>query len=199
MHIAVLTFDGFNEIDSLVAYHLLNRVKRAGWRVSIASPDARVRSMNGLLVEAQCSLEEGCAADAVIVGSGNRTREYAADPAFLARLTLDPARQLIGSQCSGALLLARLGLLANLPVCTDSATKPWVQEAGVQVLNHPFYARGNIASAGGCLASQYLAAWIIARGAGLEAARDALQYSAPVAEKEAYVERAIANIVPYLA
>ena len=198
MHIAVLTFDGFNEIDSLVAYHILNRVKRPAWRVSIASPTAQVRSMNGLLVEAQCSLEDGCAADAVIVGSGNRTREYAADPAFLARLTLDPARQLVGSQCSGALLLARLGLLAAMPVCTDSATKPWVQEAGVQVLNHPFYARGNLASAGGCLASQYLAAWIIARGAGLQAARDALQYAAPVAEKEAYVERAVANIVPYL-
>lgn len=198
MHIAVLTFDGFNEIDSLVAFHILNRVKRPGWRVSIASPTPQVRSMNGLLVQAQCSLEEGCAADAVIVGSGNRTREYAADPAFLARLTLDPGRQLVGSQCSGALLLARLGLLAAMPACTDSATKPWVQEAGVQVLNHPFYARGNLASAGGCLASQYLAAWIIARGADLQAARDALQYAAPVAEKEAYVERAVANIVPYL-
>ena len=198
MHIAVLTFDGFNEIDSLVAFHILNRVKRPGWRVSIASPERQVRSMNGLLVEAQCSLDEGCAADAVIVGSGKRTREYADDPRFLAQLKLDAGRQLIGSQCSGALLLARLGLLANMPVCTDSASKPWVQEAGVQVLNHPFYALGNIASAGGCLASQYLAAWIIARAAGLQAARDALQYSAPVAEKEAYVERAIANIVPYL-
>jgi transcriptional regulator GlxA family with amidase domain len=198
MHIAVLTFDGFNEIDSLVAFHILNRVKTAGWRVSIAGPGPQVQSMNGLVIHSQCSLEEGCAADAVIVGSGNRTRDYAADPAFLSRLQLDPGRQLIGSQCSGALLLARLGLLANIPVCTDNATKPWVQDAGVQVLNHPFYARGNIASAGGCLASQYLAAWIIARSAGLQAARDALQYSAPVAEKEAYVERAIANIAPYL-
>jgi transcriptional regulator GlxA family with amidase domain len=198
MHIAVLTFDGFNEIDSLVAFHILNRVKTAGWRVSIAGPGLQVQSMNGLVVHSHCSLEEGCSADAVIVGSGNRTRDYAADPAFLSRLRLDPGRQLIGSQCSGALLLARLGLLANIPVCTDNATKPWVQDAGVQVLNHPFYARGNIASAGGCLASQYLAAWIIARSAGLQAARDALQYSAPVAEKEAYVERAIANIAPYL-
>ncbi|MGZ5198663.1 MAG: DJ-1/PfpI family protein [Telluria sp.] len=199
MHIAVLTFDGFNEIDSLVAFHILNRVKAPNWRVSLAGPGPQVQSMNGLLVQTQCSLDEGCAADAVIVGSGNRTREYAADPAFLSRLRLDPSRQLIGAQCSGALLLARLGLLTNVPVCTDSATRPWVQDAGVQVLNHPFYARGNIASAGGCLASQYLAAWIIARSEGLQAARDALQYSAPVAEKEAYVERAIANIAPHLA
>jgi hypothetical protein len=42
-------------------------------------------------------------------------------------------------------------------------TKPWVEEAGVAVLNQPFFATGNVATAGGCLASQYLAAWVIAR------------------------------------
>ena len=48
MHIAILTFDGFNELDSLIALGILNRVKTPGWRVSIASPTARVRSMNGV-------------------------------------------------------------------------------------------------------------------------------------------------------
>ena len=38
-----------------------------------------------------------------------------------------------------------------------------MEEAGVAVLNQPFVARGNVATAGGCLASQYLAAWVIAR------------------------------------
>lgn len=33
----------------------------------------------------------------------------------------------------------------------------WVEEADVTVLNQPFFARGNLATAGGCLASQYLA------------------------------------------
>jgi transcriptional regulator GlxA family with amidase domain len=198
MHIAILTFDSFNEIDSLVAYHILNRVKAPGWRVSIASTSPQVQSMNGLIIHSHCTLEDGCQADAVIVGSGQRTRAIASDPTLLGRIRLDPSRQLIGGQCSGALLLAKLGLLTNMPACTDQVTKAWLQDAGVQVLNHPFYARGNIATAGGCLASQYLGAWIIARSQGLQAARDALQYSAPVAEKEAYVERAVANIAPYL-
>ena len=48
MHIAILTFDGFNELDSLVALGILSRVKRPGWRVSIACPTPRVRSMNGV-------------------------------------------------------------------------------------------------------------------------------------------------------
>jgi transcriptional regulator GlxA family with amidase domain len=67
--------------------------------------------MNGLTVTAQMTLEDLPDADAVLVGSGMRTREYAADPRFLSTLRLDPTRQLIGSQCSGALLLAKLGLL----------------------------------------------------------------------------------------
>lgn len=74
MHIAILTFEGFNELDSLIAFSILNRVKQPDWRVSIASPTEKVRSMNGLVIEAQVSLEEASDADAVLVGSGSLTR-----------------------------------------------------------------------------------------------------------------------------
>jgi len=194
MHIAILTFDGFNELDSLIAYGILHRVKTPGWRVSIASPTPRVSSMNGLTLDAQVSLDEAATADAVLVGSGLRTREVVADAALMARLRLDPVRQLVGAQCSGTLVLAKLGLLGALPACTDLITKPWVQEAGVAVLDQAFVARGNLATAGGCLASAYLAAWVIARLQGDEAARSALHYVAPVGEKDAYVARAMAAI-----
>jgi hypothetical protein len=60
-------------------------------------------------------------------------------------------------------------------------------EAGVDVVDRPFAASGNVATAGGCMASQYLAAWVIARLAGMGAAAEALRYVAPVGEKEAYV------------
>jgi transcriptional regulator GlxA family with amidase domain len=198
MHIAILTFEGFNEIDSLVALGILGRVRRVGWRVSIACPAPRVTSMNGVAIEAQCSLEDACEADAVIVGSGVQTREIVQSPAMLGRLRLNPEKQLIGAQCSGALVLAKLGLLNGVPACTDLITKPWVLEAGVEVLNQPFFAKGNIATAGGCLASQYLAGWIIARSEGVEAAESALHYVAPVGEKEQYVSRAMSHIRPFL-
>lgn len=198
MHIAILTFEGFNELDSLIALGILNRIKQPGWRVSIASPTARVRSMNGVVLEAQASLRDASAADAVIVGSGMLTREVVADPALMAQLQLDPSRQLLGAQCSGTLVLAKLGLLADVPACTDLTTKPWVEAAGVAVLNQPFMARGNVATAGGCLASQYLAAWVIARLVGVDEARSAMHYVAPVGEKDEYVARAMRNITPYL-
>ena len=198
MHIAILTFEGFNEIDSLVALGILGRVRKPDWRVSIAAPTSRVTSMNGVVLEAQRSLEEARNADAVIVGSGLKTREIVQDAALLSTLQLDPARQLVGSQCSGALILAKLGLLNDVPACTDSITKPWVQEAGIEVLNQPFYARGNLATAGGCLSSQYLAGWVIARLEGVDAADAALRYVAPVGEKDEYVSRALKNITPFL-
>ena len=85
-----------------------------------------------------------------------------------------------------------------MPACTDTTTRPWLVEAGVRVLDEPFHARGPIATAGGCLASVYLAAWLMARGAGAEAATQALTYVAPVGEKVAWVRQVLGVVQPFL-
>lgn len=198
MHIAILTFQGFNELDSFIALGLLNRIKQPDWRVTICCPEPVVTSMNGVTVHAQSGLEEAASADAVLIGSGIKTREIINDKEIMARLRLDPSKQLIAAQCSGTLVLAKLGLLGMVPACTDLTTKPWVVEAGVEVLNQPFYAKGNVATAGGCFAAPYLAAWIIAKSVGEEAAREALHYVAPVGEKDDYVTNAMKKISGYL-
>ncbi|WP_370280358.1 DJ-1/PfpI family protein [Pontibacterium sp.] len=198
MHIAILTFDGFNELDSLIALGILNRIKKPGWRVSIASPTERVESMNGVVLERHIDLQAASRADVVLVGSGMKTRDVVADDSIMAQLQLDPSRQLIGAQCSGALVLSKLGLLNGVLACTDLTTKPWVQETGVEVLDQAFFAQGNVATAGGCLASSYLALWVIARTEGIDAAASAMHYVAPVGEKERYVTLAISHIEPFL-
>ena len=198
MQIAVLTFDGFNELDSFVAAAILNRMKAKGWAAHITAPTAEVTSLNGVTVQRQKPLEFSAQADAIIIGSGRNTRDIAADAELLSRIRLDPSRQLIGAQCSGTLLLAKLGLIGDVPACTDLTTKPWVIEAGVNVIDAPFVAHGNVATAGGCLSSQYLATWLIARLAGLQDAQDAMHYVAPVGEKDAYVARAMSVVTPFL-
>lgn len=198
MQIAILTFDGFNELDSFIAAGILNRMKSKGWKAYITSPSESVTSMNGVTIQAERSLEFAATADAVIIGSGIKTREIAQDARLLSQLRLDPTRQMVGAQCSGTLLLSKLGLLGDLPACTDLTTKPWVIDAGVRVLDQPFYANGNIATAGGCLAAQYLAAWILMRLGTREDAEAALHYVAPVGHKEEYVERAIGSVLDYL-
>jgi hypothetical protein len=57
MNIAILTFEGFNELDSFIAAGILNRMKGAGWNVQITCPSDFVTSMNGVKIEAQQPLE----------------------------------------------------------------------------------------------------------------------------------------------
>ncbi|TAL65591.1 MAG: AraC family transcriptional regulator [Legionella sp.] len=198
MNIAILTFQGFNEIDSLVAFRMLKWLDKKDWNIKICCPDMEVISMGGLTIKAQGMLEEANKADAVIVGSGVMTRDIVKDESIMARISLNPNRQIIGAQCSGVLMLAKLGLLSDVPACTDSITKPWVQEAGIEILNQPLFAKDNIATAGGCLSSAYLSAWIIAKLDNLETAKKALHYFAPMGEKDEFVEKAVKNISAYL-
>jgi len=198
MNIAILTFDGFNELDSFIAFGILNRMKSAGWNIQITCPSDFVTSMNGVKVQAQQPLEFANSADVVLFGSGINTRDIAKDKSVLGRLHLDSSRQLICGQCSGTLLLAKLELLNGLAACTDLTTTPWVIDAGIEVLNQPFIAQGNIATAGGCMSSQYLAAWIIAKLAGPSAAKSAIDYVAPVGEKESTVAHTLSIVLPYI-
>jgi transcriptional regulator GlxA family with amidase domain len=198
MRVAILSFDGFNELDTFITLGLVNRLGALGWKAEVTSPSSHVTSMNGVTVQAQQPLEFANEADAVVFGSGIYTRAIAENSALLDRLQLDPVRQLIAGQCSGSLLLARLGLLADMPACTDTTTRPWLIEAGVRVEDSAFHARGPVATAGGCLASQYLAAWLMLRGAGLEATSQALHYAAPVGRKEAYVAELLAVVSPFV-
>ena len=70
MHIAIVTAEGFNELDSFIALGILNRVKRSSWRVSICAPSGAVTSMNGITVHARSRLVDVVSADAFLFGSG---------------------------------------------------------------------------------------------------------------------------------
>ncbi len=196
MRIAIVTFDGFNELDAFIALGLLNLV--TGWKAELTAPAAHLTSMGGVTVQAQRPLTFANDADVVLFGSGLYHRAVAQNSALLDRLQLDPLRQTIGAQGSGVLLLARLGLLADRPACTDVASKPWLIEAGVRVEDAPFHARGPVATAGGSLATQLLAAWVMARGAGFEVATQALRHAAPVGDQNEYVARLLDAVRPFM-
>ena len=198
MNIAILTFEGFNELDSFIALGILNRMKSQGFNVRITCPSPEVTSMNGLTIKAQEQLEFANSADVVLFGSGMLTRDIVKDEKIMSRLNFDATKQLLAGQCSGTLIMAKLGLLNKIPACTDLTTTPWVKEAGIEVLNQPLYANGNIATAGGCMASQYLAAWIITKVRGEEDSKNAIHYVAPVGEKEQSVEHVWSILKPYV-
>ncbi|MEM7019300.1 MAG: DJ-1/PfpI family protein [Pseudomonadota bacterium] len=191
VNIVIVTFEGFNEIDSFVALNLLNRVEHDDWRADIIAPNDQATSMNSVTIHTQKTFSTVNQADVVLFGSGRLTRSIIQDEALMSYFQLEPSRQLIGSQCSGALILKRLGLVEGVPICTDDSTQNYLSETDIQILAQPFTAHGNIATAGGCLSAQYLAAWVIYRKLGKQAVIDALSYIAPVGEQQNFIQHTL--------
>jgi transcriptional regulator GlxA family with amidase domain len=199
LRVAVVAYHGFNELDVFANLHILNRVTRVrpgiGVRAELVGPAEVVRSMYGVAATTARPLASALTdADAVVVGSGG-TLDAVDDPAFMAELQrLAPGRQLIASQCSGALVLQRLGLLGDHPACTDDLYRPHLEEAGVTVLDQPFVAHGNVGTAGGCLAAAHLSAWVLSRLADADAAADTLATVAPVGQQASFVAQVMDQV-----
>lgn len=201
MCVAIVAYEGFNELDTFALLHIINRATRSCPELHVTAElvcaTETVRTMYGVEVRAQRPLAFLHAADAVLIGSGGILAALD-DAAFLSELALDPTRQLIGSQCSGALVLARLGLLAGSPACTDSRYRPHLRDAGVPTLDQPFYAADNVATSGGCFAVAHLSAWVLWRAFGERAAALALTAVAPVGDEERYVRQVLDGVAPYV-
>ena len=159
--VAIVIFDNFTDIDLWLMWDLLNRVRVEDWSVKILGEKAEHVSVTGIRTATHGRLEDADWADAVLFVSGMGTRDRLADEAWLAKFELDPERQLIGSICSGSLILAKLGLLEGKTATTYPTSKPMLESLGVEVIEKPFVAHGNVATAGGCLAQQYLIGWVV--------------------------------------
>ncbi len=196
-YVTLVAFDDFTDIDLQLAWDLLNRVEMPRWRVEIVGSATTHRSRTGIEVATRGGLDACYRADAVLFGSGPGSRKCIASREFLDSLALDPTRQLIGSQCSGALILAALGLLEDRPATTHPLVRTELEAMGVAVVEAPLVVDGNIATAGGCLAATYLSSWIVDRLAGRDQRNAILRSVAPVAEAPALlesVERVLASI-----
>lgn len=161
MKIAIIVFDKFTDVDLFLMWDLLSRVRAKDWSVRILCERDQHVSATGIRVETHGRIEEANSSDAVLFVSGQGTREKMNDIAWLDKFNLKPETQLIGSICSGALLLAALGLLEGKQATTYPTSKTALESFGVEVVEKPFVKNGNVATAGGCLALQSLCGWII--------------------------------------
>ena len=165
MRISIVIFDEFTDIDLFLMWDLLNRVRLPEWETRIIGDAAHHVSATGLITATHGPIEEANQSDVVLFVSGRGTRAKMRDELWLSRFNLNPEKQMIGSVCSGALLLAALGLLAGKTATTYPTTKPLLEEFGVTVEEKPFIEHGNIATSGGCLAAQYVVGWVIEKKA----------------------------------
>jgi len=173
MLICQVVFDRFTDIDVFLAWDLLNRVRRPDWEVRLVGTGDHHTSVSGLTIPMHGRLEATAGANAVLFASGPATRELMHRRDYLDRFRLDPARQLVGAMCSGALLLGALGLLDGKRATTYPTAKELLSGLGVTVVDEPFVREGNVATAAACLAGVDLAGWVIGTLLG-DAVRDAV-------------------------
>ena len=186
--LAIIAFDGFTDLDVFLHWDLLSRPRllapeRFGeWRVRLLGTASHHRSMAGLEIEMHGPIEEAREADAVLHASGQKTRKLAEDRGYLGRLALDPARQLVASQCSGALILAAGGLLDGKTATTYPSARAQLEGYGALAAAAPFVAHERIATAAGCLAGVELDRWLITKLAGSDMAAACIASASPIGQ-----------------
>jgi len=154
----------------------------AGWEVKILGARAAHFSATGIEIKTHGRVEEANEADAVLFVSGQGTRDRIIDEDWLAKFNLNAEKQFIGSICSGSLILAKLGLLDGITATTYPTSKAALESLGVEVVERPFVAHNRVATAGGCLAQQYLIGWVIENLAGADWRALVLKSIQPVGE-----------------
>src|SRR3954465_13546093 len=116
----IIAFDNFTDIDVFMPWDLLNRVRlrQKDFQVKIVGTAATHSPPCGIDLPMRGVIEECKDADLVFFGSGSGTRALYKNKDYLSRFQVDPQTGLICSMCSGALLLAALGLLDGLTATT---------------------------------------------------------------------------------
>jgi len=184
--IVLVAFDQFTDIDLFLMWDILGR-NTGDWRVRIVGAHQGLSSAHGLTVHPHGPLSEANHADAVLFASGRQGVPAAlVSPDFLPSFDLNPARQHIGAICAGAYILERLGLIPDGQVATHPDAQCGLLDLGLQVLDQPLVCRGNVATAGGCLAALYLVGWLVESMFDADKRRETLLPLLPSGQREIY-------------
>lgn len=184
--IAIIIFDDFTDIDLFLMWDILGR-NQTDWQVKILGTKELHRSTHNLLVTTHGNISEANDADVVLFSSGKKGVKAAIeDNVFLQTFSLNPKKQMIGSICAGAFILAKLGFLRNILATTHPDAKKELQRLGIDTIDKPLVCNGNVATAGGCLSAIYLIGWVVERLYSPEKRRDTLKEIIPAGQNNIY-------------
>ncbi len=176
--IGVLLFPGFQILDAagpLAAFEIAARCREGAYRLEIFAMRAGpVDSSSGVALQAR-DFAEGGALDTLIVAGGDGTRRAVSDRELLDAIRDHAARaRRVASVCSGAFLLAEVGLLDGRRATTHWGRGPQFARAYPRVRLEPdrIYVRdGPIWTSAGITAGIDLALAMIADDLGEDVAR----------------------------
>lgn len=175
MDIAIVLYDGFDELDAVGPYEVLRNGGLTARLVTL-EPAERVTGSHGLAVVPQGLLTDP--ADLVLVpGGGWNDRAGAgayaeaqrgALPSALAALAAGGTA--VGAVCTGALLLAAAGLLKGRTATTHRAARGDLAAAGAEVVDARVVDDRGLVTAGGVTSGLDLALHLVEREAGPDVA-----------------------------
>jgi transcriptional regulator GlxA family with amidase domain len=186
----LVAFDRFTDIDIFLAWDLLNRVKLRDkeFKVKIVGTEITHRSVCGIDLQMQGTIEECNDADLVFFGSGPGTRDIIKDQDYLQRFQLNPDKQIICSMCSGALIIAALGHLQGLTATTYPTAFDALRSYGIEIIeDQHLVIHGNIATAAGCLAAVDLVGWAIEKLYNINVKQDIIASVLPIGQGQACI------------
>jgi transcriptional regulator GlxA family with amidase domain len=181
----IVVFDKFTDVDVFLPWDLLNRVRfrDKSFQVKIVGTKDIHTSVCGIELKTHGKINECNDADLVFFASGSGTRALYKNKEYLSEFNLDPKRQIICSMCSGALLLAGLGLLDGLTATTYPTVFEELRSMGIDVIeDHHLVAHGNIATAAGCLAAVDLVGWAVEKLFDAQVKQDVIASVLPVGQ-----------------
>lgn len=177
MDIAIVVFDGFDELDAIGPYEVFANAERGGAELSVAlrtvGDHRQVTASHGLRIEPDGPLTETDPDLVLVPGGGWNDRDTAgawaeAERGDLPRAvaSLHEAGTRVASVCTGAMILARAGLTADRPAVTHHGAIEDLRAAGAEVVDARVVDDGDLVTAGGVTAGIDLALHIVGQEFG---------------------------------
>jgi transcriptional regulator GlxA family with amidase domain len=173
MRIAVVVFDGFDELDAIGPYEVLGNAAQGGAEVEVElvtrEPADRVTGSHGLTVEPQGVLDGGY--DLVVVPGGgwnDRAQRGAYAEAQAGDLPaalgdLHEAGTVVASVCTGGMLVSAAGLTRGRPAVSHHATLEELASQGAEVVHARVVDDGDLVTSGGVTSGIDMALWLVER------------------------------------
>jgi transcriptional regulator GlxA family with amidase domain len=183
MRIDILLFDGFDELDAIGPYEVLQNAAGGGAdfvvRLVSSSGAREVVAAHGLRVTVEARIGEGPPPDLIVVPGGGWNARSAAGawaeaergeiPSRLAEL--HQAGTKIAAVCTGAMLVAAAGLLGGRTAITHQGAIEDLRAAGAEIVEARVVDDGDVITAGGVTSGLDLALWLVERFAGVSVAQ----------------------------
>ncbi len=183
MRVEILLYPGFDELDAIGPFEILQQARKRGAQFSnrlvTLTPSGEVRAANGLWVRSEGPLAENGRPDLLIVpggGWGTRAAQGAwaeahrpETPAAIRAQHTDGA--CLAAVCTGAMLLGAAGLLYGRNATTHHVALEELRAQGAKVVEARVVDDGEIITCGGVTSGLDLALWLVERFASVEIAR----------------------------